>query len=212
MPQPYRGDGQAIFAAETMLSKPELGAPIAAISNLWTLSEDMWGVILAAMLGVESNVGLAMYHTLLGTGSQRYALNQMAKLYLDPTLLERFHELMARTTGRAAERNAIVHGLWFYDPKIPDALILVPRNVFSRFIGKILTLGLNGQIETQNINPIGQLDTKGWLVYKNNDFLNTKTRLIEFLTDLDDFFDKILAAKGLPPLGPPARPIPATSS
>ncbi len=207
MPQPYRGDGHVSFAAGYMLGIPALGAPIAAISNLWTLTEDQWGVILAAMLGVQAEVGLTMYHSLTGTGSQRSVLNEMATAYLEPELHERFRELMKQTKSRAIERNAIVHGLWFYDEKTPDALILLPRNAFSQFVGKHIGAALMGRENLLSLgDPARLLSKKDWLVYKPKDFAATARRMTDFAIDLDDFFDRLIAIRGLPPMGPPARP------
>jgi hypothetical protein len=190
-----------------MIERPHFGACIAAISTSWTFSEDMWGVILSAMLGIQSEAGLAMYHSLIGTGAQRSVLNEMAERYLGPELQAVFRCLMRTMKGRAKERNDIVHGLWFHDPKMENSFVLAPRNSASLLWGsgqsKILGALLRGE-------PLVDLDAPpsldGWLVYNIQDLADVVHRLNDFMTDQDDLFDRILAARGLPPFGPPARP------
>src|SRR5665213_726519 len=112
MPMPYRGKGELYFAYLTMMERPELGGRIAAISAAWTFVEDAWGTILAVMLGLEAGAGIAMYHSLTGTGAQRSVLRDMADIYLSDPLREEFGRLITSSKGRATERNDIVHGYW----------------------------------------------------------------------------------------------------
>jgi hypothetical protein len=207
MPMPYRGRGELTLAPLGMIDQPVAPALIASIAALWTFSEDVWAIILTAMLGEQAEAGLAMYHSLTGSAAQRAALNEMAQRYLDPNLQVMFRALTKRMKGVAGERNTMVHGLWFHDPEIPNALVLAPRNTLSVMFQAGLTDALSALVrgtKPRQFPPTVSFD--GWLVYRPSDFVASLGRLSEFVTDQDDLFDKILASRGLPPFGPPARP------
>jgi hypothetical protein len=207
MPQPYRGATNAYFAASILLDRPELGGRIVAISALWTVIEDLWGAILGIIVGIDkADVGIAIYHALTGTASQRSVLNEMADLYLPQELKADFEALMRVSKSRANERNDIVHGLWFYDPKHPDALILAPRHAFSTLFAGMFKRIAAARQPGSSPTDFADLEKGRWLIYQQKDFVSTVGRLTAFAADLDRFFDQVKLARGYPVTGLPAPP------
>lgn len=212
MPLPYRGDKHVTFAAMPMLEHPALAARIAAIGTLWTAAEDLWSAILGMMVGVgQAAAGMEMYHSLTGTGAQRALLNEMADRYLPTELKADYANLLKATKKRGGERNDVVHGLWFFDPKQPEVLILAPRNTIST-VFKASFVALRDGRRPDVDDPSFTENSDKWLVYREHDFDNIIDRIIEFAKDLDHFFDQLTLARGYPTIGPPARPPQSGSS
>lgn len=199
MPQPYRGSGDIYFARGIVQHRPELGAYIAEIALLWTLTEEAWAYLLAYMLRFEAGAGITIYQALIGTGAQRAVLNEVADKYLPDELREDFAALMKISKRRATERNAVVHGMWFIDANIPDALVLAPRNVISSIHAKA-TRKLAEAHFARTAPPKGpSSDFSDWRVYRKEDFKAIDARLFDFFKQLDALIDKLLALRGNPP-------------
>jgi hypothetical protein len=189
------------------MEEPALGAAIVMISSLWTFVEDIWGAVLGMMVGThQSEVGIAIYQSLTGTGAQRAVLNEMADLYLPEDLKREFAALMKVAKKRAAERNAIVHGIWCHDKNIPDAIILAPRYAFSRHFGKLFKRIHKGEVLPPDPVDFSELIDDRWLVYRPPDLFAAAKRIAAFGVDLDHFFDRLTLARGYPIIGQPARP------
>jgi hypothetical protein len=174
-----------------------LGAHIAEVALLWTFTEEAWAYLLAVMLKFEAGAGITIYQALLGTGAQRSVLNEVADHYLPRELRDDFIALMRVAKSRAKERNAVVHGMWFIDPKIPHALVLAPRNVISSIHAKTIKTLAEAHFAGAP-RPAGpHSDLSGWRVYRADDFVAIEARLFDFFKQQDALLDKLLGRNAM---------------
>jgi hypothetical protein len=199
MPQPYRGGGDLQFGRGFVLHHPQLAAHIAEIASIWSFTDEAWAYLLGIMLNFEAGAGLTIYQALTGTGAQRAVLNEIADQYLPEQFRAEFGALTKASRRRAIERNAVVHGLWFVDPAMPDALILAPRHFLSSLTAKVFHRAAKARLMGVPTPTATLGNNDGWLVYRVKDMEAIERRLIELFRQIDSLIDKILAHSGAPP-------------
>lgn len=203
MPHPYKG-GEVYFARDLTINMPHLGVHIGEVSVAWNLAEEVLAFALAIILRPEGAAGLIIYHALTGSASQRAALNEVADQYLAGDLRDRFKSIIVLMKGRARERNAIIHGLWFIDPKNhPHDLILAPKHPFTGLLRGALPHGGKVGPELACRFP----NYEGWLVYREKDFRDVEQRIRSYMGTINAFIHTLLDllpdAQAHPPTPPP---------
>lgn len=103
--------------------RPELELIVAKCLMTWPNVEAEMSLVLAALLGVESDAAVAVFHTLRRSSSQREAISAAAQSTLTHADNELLSALLDVHKSIEAERNALAHGHFGYHDDDENILI-----------------------------------------------------------------------------------------
>lgn len=106
---------------------------IASIS----LAENARGLILSAMLGTESHIGLSMYLSIQTASTQKALLQAAALSCLTDELLELLRRIDKSAKSIFDLRNDFAHGLWGDSEELPDAILWLSARHFLDHVVEI---------------------------------------------------------------------------
>jgi|CXWL01.1.fsa_nt_gi hypothetical protein len=180
MPQPYltvnkEAEGHVDFRPESIQSRPELAARIACCIANWSYVEMSIGRLLSFMMGVKSEVGMAMYTSLAGSAAQDSVLEAVAQNYFSLEELDVFRAIKKCSDSPQKQRNYLAHGLWGINELMPDALVwLQPKEglktaaeIFGVVAQQIVA---KSRGEPSFETPISGLSLEHVMVYRASDF------------------------------------------
>jgi hypothetical protein len=123
---PYPG----IFmgSATALRKRPALAAEIAVVIGTWAEVEHMLGVLLADMLGKDTELGLAIFFALRSEGPQQEVIRAAAAKKLPLEIASMIDSFMRSLRDRAGARNDLAHGIWGTHEKHPDELLWMDRS------------------------------------------------------------------------------------
>lgn len=180
MPQPYLSvnkdaKGFVEFKPEAIQQRPELAVRIATAIANWSYVEMSIGRLLSFMMGVKSEVGMAMYSSLSGSAAQDSVLEAVAQNYFSLEELDVFHAIKKCSDSPQKQRNYLAHGLWGVNALMPDALVwLQPKEALktaAAIFGVVAQqIVAKSRGEPSYETPVSGIDLKQVKVYRKADF------------------------------------------
>lgn len=192
MPQPVRFSRHIHFqfSPDAILQRPKLAPHIGVISQYWNEIDARIGVMLAAVLGSEAKLGIAIYYAITNDGAKRAALDAIARQKLLPNQREEFQKILSEIGQRYGDRNQVVHGAWGISNEYPNALLLADIKETMALHADMVALSRPGRKKDRDQR---KLDYQNSLMrWTEQDFLQTEERLEEAYTKLYEFTAPII--------------------
>lgn len=176
-----------------MAMRPELAAQVAIVVSTWSYVETSIGRLLSFMMGVKSEVGIAMYLALSGSAAQDAVLDAVAKDYFSQDRLDIFHAIRKCSEGPRRQRNLVVHGLWGYNQEMPDSLLWLPPQealkvsaVVHGVIAQHIVARSRGEATRET--TVEGINLKHVVVYRQPDF----DSIFAEIRRVNDYWDTLL--------------------
>lgn len=136
MPQPLsrvHSDPDVRVTAAALSSKPEFALMAMRVISLWAHIDGDTATIVSLLLKSDIATGLAMYEALSGGEARKAVLIAAAKEALPEWKYLILRAVLAIGKSSRSRRNDYAHGIWGYSEALPDAIILMPSTVVTRF-------------------------------------------------------------------------------
>jgi hypothetical protein len=155
-------------------ARPELATIVGDCLTRWPYVEIDLAVLLAKLLGSQSDPAMAMFATMRGYRNQEDAIEAAAAVTLTEQDADLVKSLLrvVRTASRA--RDDLAHGLWGFVPPVPDILIWIDAKH---------TAPWSAASVWADIKPAHEELARHFFVYTKDDLLEAKI-LIDEANDL----------------------------
>ena len=129
----FSDDVHIAIGPDSLGKRPEHTAVIGECLALWPEIESQQAILLAALLKAESTAAIAVYHTLRRSTQKLAALEAATKDRLDQKDRELFNAVMSIVRSVESERNFYAHALYGHCDALPDSILCLDQNSFSKF-------------------------------------------------------------------------------
>jgi hypothetical protein len=163
--------------------RPQLAAIVTEIIALGSEIDLQRGRYLAALLGSNQMVGVAMFLAITSAVTRRDTLDAASKSILNDLEYELFTRTARAVKAVEKERNAFAHQLWGISDDLPDALLLVDAEYRLKHLLEIGELMRQRVFDiassTQALPPLAllaALDPSKIYVYRKSDLELSRDR------------------------------------
>lgn len=187
MPQPIKIQCSLFEGPEIFFKRQELAAHMASISALFNHLDFLLGLLLSEILGAQWEPALDMYLAL--RGAKEDALRAAALKRLGKNDQDDLETILNTYKARAAERNPIIHGIWFISDKYPNSLIHMNATRWHEMKLSVFA-PREGRQASDYLQPAGISVPAGvphYLVWNEEDFVSVEKRLHDAIDELGKF-------------------------